>query len=192
MSALVPVSEQESVLTAVYNGWNSFSDGTQMFQHTAATLDGQPDVYAAEYVDGYIIGIDMYSNIFTMKAGDWTRTIIGKLEIDVSNLLAENGKLYFVDGWISGMFRYADLNRWQTVQDALIVQYWGRFMHSRGMVRDEYTGEVYALYDNDPTPGGNDGGHCRLVRLCLNNPDATFYGGGFIAEGSVLNSLFIR
>lgn len=110
----------------------------------------------------------------------------------VTNLLAENSKLYFVDGFVSGMFRYADLNRWQTVQDALIVEYWGLFHDGRGMIRDEYTGEVYAIYDNDPTPGSNDGGHCRLAHLSLNNPDATFYGDGFIAEGSVLNSLFIR
>lgn len=110
----------------------------------------------------------------------------------VTNLLAENSKLYFVDGFMSGMFRYADLKRWQTVQDALIVQYWGHFMDSRGMVRDPYTGEVYALYDNDPRPGGNDGGYCRLVRLALNNPDATFFGEGYIAEGHILNGLFIR
>ena len=82
MAASIPLGDGTVYTTAVYNGWTSFSDGSQLFQHTAAALDGQPDVYAAEYVDGYIIGIDMHSNIFAMKAGDWTRTYIGKLEVD--------------------------------------------------------------------------------------------------------------
>ena len=63
------------------NGWYSFEDASEMLQHTSQYDSGDPVVAAAEYVDGYIIGIDVNSQIFTMKAGSWVRTKLGDLKI---------------------------------------------------------------------------------------------------------------
>ena len=63
------------------NGWYSFEDASEMLQHTSQYDSGDPAVAAAEYVDGYIIGIDVNSQIFTMKAGSWFRTKLGDLKI---------------------------------------------------------------------------------------------------------------
>ena len=63
------------------NGWYSFEDAGEMLQHTSQYDSGDLAVAAAEYVDGYIIGIDVNSQIFTMKAGSWVRTKLGDLKI---------------------------------------------------------------------------------------------------------------
>lgn len=68
--------------TAAYNGWYSFQNADSMLMHTSAFDSGAPDVSAAEYIDGYIIGVDKNSSIFTMKAGDWTRVELGTLTLD--------------------------------------------------------------------------------------------------------------
>lgn len=68
--------------TAAYNGWYSFQDADNMLMHTSALDSGAPGVTAAEYIGGYIIGVDEASSIFTMKAGDWTRVKLGTLTLD--------------------------------------------------------------------------------------------------------------
>lgn len=68
--------------TDALNGWYSFETADTMLQHTSQYDSGETAVSAAEYVDGYIIGVDVNSKIFAMKAGDWTRSILGTLEID--------------------------------------------------------------------------------------------------------------
>lgn len=64
------------------NGWYSFEAADSMLQHTAQYSSGETPVAAAEYVDGYILGVDTGSAIFAMKAGSWNRTEIGRLELD--------------------------------------------------------------------------------------------------------------
>ena len=68
-------------LTDYYNGWYSFETPSTMLQHTSQYTMGETAVAAAEYVDGYILGVDVSGNIFAMKAGTWTRSVIGKLEL---------------------------------------------------------------------------------------------------------------
>ncbi|MGM9641413.1 MAG: S8 family serine peptidase [Faecousia sp.] len=65
-----------------FNGWHSFETADNMLMHTSLYRSGETAVDAAEYVDGYIIGVDVDSNIFAMQAGQWDRTVIGKLELD--------------------------------------------------------------------------------------------------------------
>lgn len=67
--------------TDALNGWYSFQDPADMLQHTSQYDSGDPAVAAAEYVDGYIIGVDVNSVIFTMKAGSWARSKLGDLKI---------------------------------------------------------------------------------------------------------------
>ena len=59
-----------------YNGWHSFKTPDEMLMHTAMYATGETAVIAADYVDGYIIGVDAMNRIFTMKAGDWTRNYL--------------------------------------------------------------------------------------------------------------------
>ena len=47
------------------NGWYSFEDASEMLQHTSQYDSGDPAVAAAEYVDGYIIGIDVQQPDFS-------------------------------------------------------------------------------------------------------------------------------
>ena len=53
-----------------------------MLQHTSQYGGGQTAVAAAEYLDGYILGVDVNGVIFAMKAGDWSRTELGTLALD--------------------------------------------------------------------------------------------------------------
>ena len=66
-----------------YNGFYSFAanDATTMQMHTSMYSDAETVVVAAEYVDGYVIGIDSDNQIFAMKAGDWTRIPVGKFSM---------------------------------------------------------------------------------------------------------------
>ena len=66
-----------------YNGWHSFAadDASSMMMHTSMYSEGETAVIAADYVDGYIIGIDSENQIFAMKAGDWTRIPVGTFEL---------------------------------------------------------------------------------------------------------------
>ena len=66
-----------------YNGWHSFAadDATNMLMHTSMYQDAEAAVVAADYVDGYIIGIDENNQIFANKAGDWTRIPVGTFEL---------------------------------------------------------------------------------------------------------------
>lgn len=110
----------------------------------------------------------------------------------MGNLMVENGRMFFVDAFLSGVFSYIDLSdwRWQRVELGQIVDYWGLFYWGRGMVRDDYTGTVYAIWDKSGVGGLDISGNSELVSLNINNPDATFYGR--IGDGIVVNSLFIR
>ena len=64
------------------NGWYSFEIADSMLQHTSQYGSGQTAVAAAEYLDGYILGVDVNGVIFAMKAGDWSRTELGTLALD--------------------------------------------------------------------------------------------------------------
>lgn len=70
------------------------------------------------------------------------------------------------------------------------ASYWGLYMQGCGLIRDDYTGTVYSIWDESDIPGDNSGGHSQLVILNTNNPDITKLG--LIGDGVVVNSLFIR
>ncbi|MBQ7871508.1 MAG: Ig-like domain-containing protein, partial [Oscillospiraceae bacterium] len=70
-------------LTEAYNGWHSFETADEMLMHTSMLDEGETYTYAAEYVDGYIIGVDADNTIFAMKLGRWDRTDLGKLEAEM-------------------------------------------------------------------------------------------------------------
>ena len=65
--------------TEAFNGWYSFESAQQMLRHTAQTAS---PVAAAEFVDGYVLAVDMNSQLYAMKAGSWIRSEIGELAID--------------------------------------------------------------------------------------------------------------
>lgn len=73
------------------NGWYSFETADEMRRHTDRYESMESVVSAAEYLDGYIIGIDSNSEIFTMKAGSWDRTKLGTLKAGTN---AWNQKTY--------------------------------------------------------------------------------------------------
>ncbi len=65
-----------------FNGWHSFENSEDLMMHTSQVTSGEQTVYAAEYVDGYIIGAqgrsaDVANTLFIMKAGSWERTQLG-------------------------------------------------------------------------------------------------------------------
>lgn len=68
--------------TDALNGWYSFETADTMLQHTSQYNNNETAVSAAEYLDGYIVGVDANSTIFAMKAGDWNRIALGTLELD--------------------------------------------------------------------------------------------------------------
>lgn len=68
--------------TTALNGWYSFTEDRANDMLWRVGASGQPDVHAAEYVGGYVIGVDVDGQIFAAKAGDWTRFPIGTLALD--------------------------------------------------------------------------------------------------------------
>lgn len=81
MYSVVPVGNYNYATTA-YNGWYSFESADSMLMHESAYDTGKAGVSAAEYVGGFVIGVDENSQIFVMKAGDWNRMTLGTLELD--------------------------------------------------------------------------------------------------------------
>ena len=67
--------------TDALNGWYSFETADTMLQHTSQYNNNETAVSAAEYLDGYSVGVDANSTIFAMKAGDWNRIALGTLEL---------------------------------------------------------------------------------------------------------------
>lgn len=64
------------------NGWYSFESSDDLMMHTSQVESGEQTVYAAEYVDGYVIGAqgtstDAANTLFIMKAGSWEREQLG-------------------------------------------------------------------------------------------------------------------
>ena len=79
--SVVPLSSGYLYATSELNGWYSFETADDMVQHTS--IYNETAIHAAEFIDGYVIGVDADSNIVAMKMGDWThRTILGTLEIN--------------------------------------------------------------------------------------------------------------
>lgn len=74
--------------TDAYNGWYSFETADTMLMHTSMYKTGETQVAAAEYVDGYILGVDTEGTIFTMRAGSWDRRILGELTLEGERYLA--------------------------------------------------------------------------------------------------------
>lgn len=70
-----------NVVTDAYNGWYSFREPGSMAAHTYAQKNGETETVAAEYVDGYVIGVDENNTLFTMKMGDWGRMELGKVKL---------------------------------------------------------------------------------------------------------------
>ena len=74
-------AEGSMYATDAYNGWYSFFNADTMLMHTSQAQSGEPTVYAAEYVDGYIFGahgsVSDYNTLFVMKAGSWDRIDFG-------------------------------------------------------------------------------------------------------------------
>ncbi len=64
------------VNTDVYNGWWTFKDTAEDMTWRYAD---QPIVNAAEYVDGFIIGVDEMGDVFAIRPGSWERLDLGWL-----------------------------------------------------------------------------------------------------------------
>lgn len=71
-----------SYSTDAQNGWYSFRSADNMLRHSSQYEAGETAIAAADYVDGYILGIDTEGGIFAIRSGQWSRTRIGTLEID--------------------------------------------------------------------------------------------------------------
>ncbi len=77
-----PTMDGYVYMTDQLNGWYSFESSDDLMMHTSQPATGEQTVYAAEYVDGYIIGAqgtstDEANTLFIMKAGSWERTQLG-------------------------------------------------------------------------------------------------------------------
>ena len=83
--SVIPSGNYYAVSEA-YNGWYSFRDPAQQTAHTFAQLNNETEAIAAEYIDGYVIGVDENNKIFTMKMGDWNRTYLGDFKIQTGML----------------------------------------------------------------------------------------------------------
>ena len=137
-------------LTEAYNGWHSFQSADQMLMHTSMFDENETYTYAAEYVDGYIIGIDANSTIYAMKLGQWERTDFGKLNADV---MVE----FYPGGYEVG--DYYMLNAEFPALD---------------MAFDYTTDTLYVLTDESMYLGPNTGGH--LLTLDWLTGTATYIG----------------
>lgn len=79
--AVVPQGDYLYVI-GDYNGWHSFETADSMTMHTSMYLNAETSVNAAEYIDGYVIGVDVNGQIFAMKAGYWNRMPLGEFMLD--------------------------------------------------------------------------------------------------------------
>ena len=76
--------------TESMNGWYSFETADTMLQHTDQASSGETPVSAAEYVDGYILGVDVNSQIFAIKSGEWSRAFLGTLQLEGESCIARD------------------------------------------------------------------------------------------------------
>lgn len=81
-STIVDTTYDYSYETDSYNGWYSFESADDQLRHTNEAELGEAKVTAAEYIDGYILGVDDEGGIFAIESGTWTRTKLGTLQID--------------------------------------------------------------------------------------------------------------
>lgn len=95
--------------TEAMNGWYSFETADTMLQHTDQASSGEVPVSAAEYVEGYILGVDANSNIFAIKSGEWSRAFLGTLQIEGELCTAldmafdhKNNVMYVITDELSG------------------------------------------------------------------------------------------
>ena len=77
-----PTMDGYVYMTDQLNGWYSFENSEDLMMHTSEVTSGDQTVYAAEYVDGYVIGAqgastDSANTLFIMKAGSWERSQLG-------------------------------------------------------------------------------------------------------------------
>ena len=122
-------------LTEAYNGWHSFVTAEKMLMHTSMLDEGETYTYAAEYVDGYIIGIDANSTIYATKLGQWDRMDIGKLEAEMMIEFYPGG--YEVGDYYTMVAEFPALD----------------------MAFDYTTDTLYVLTDESMYLGPNTGGH---------------------------------
>lgn len=137
-------------LSEGYNGWHSFSEPGRMLMHTSMFDENETYTYAAEYVDGYVIGIDANSTVYAMKLGQWDRTDLGKLNADV---MVE---------FYPGGYEVGDYYMMNAEFPAL------------DMAFDYTTDTLYVLTDESMYLGPNTGGH--LLMLDWLTGQATYIG----------------
>lgn len=108
-----------------------------------------------------------------------------------TNLLFHDGKLYFVDGFTTGMLTSIDLegNR-SPVQQAIFAKYWGDFVGGRSFVKDMLTGTVYAI--RDLRTEYYDGARHESVLCTIGLGTACATPVCEIGTGLVVNSLFLK
>lgn len=68
--------------TNAYNGWVSFQQTENLLDHTYQQSANEASLDAAEYIDGYVIGVDVESNLIATRPGEWSRITLGKLEVE--------------------------------------------------------------------------------------------------------------
>jgi len=159
----------------------------------AAVLASNED----EYVETSLICI--------VNTDDGTLDVVYEsADMKPTNLLVENGRAFFVDGFMSGILTYLDIYAEGALptQSALVQGYWGDAAASSSLIKDELTGAVYALRDFTDTYGSYnddytefypwDGATGEAELVCLNLADADIEVLGTIGEGLLLNSMFIR
>lgn len=137
-------------LTEAYNGWQSFLSADQMLMHTSMLDEGETYTYAAEYVDGYIIGIDANSTIYATELGQWVRTDLGKLEAEMMIEFYPGG--YEVGDYYMMNVQFPALD----------------------MAFDHTTDTLYVLTDESMYLGPNTGGHLLTVDWLTG--EATYVG----------------
>lgn len=137
-------------LTEAYNGWQSFLSADQMLMHTSMLDEGETYTYAAEYVDGYIVGIDANSIIYATELGQWVRTDLGKLEAEMMIEFYPGG--YEVGDYYMMNVQFPALD----------------------MAFDHTTDTLYVLTDESMYLGPNTGGHLLTVDWLTG--EATYVG----------------
>lgn len=160
----------------------------------------------------------LYAAVIAENADEWVEvTLVCEIDVDdgtyeafyvtsearMTNLMVEDGRAFFIDGFYSGILNYLDLYEEgaSCQQVALVNGYWGDAAASVGMFRDELTGTVYALRDFTETDGTYDAdgnytpydGVTGAATLCiLNLADADIEVLGTIGTGLLIKGMFIK
>ncbi len=135
----IPSGDGYIYLSEGYNGWNSFVEPGTMLMHTSMFDDDELYTYAAEYIDGYIIGVDSANTIYATELGKWERT-------NFSTLGAEVMFEFYPGGYEVGDYYMMDVE-----------------FPALDMAFDYTTDTLYVLTDESLYLGPNTGGY--LLKL---------------------------